>query len=131
LRRYADDIAPALLGNGYDATSLQLAALHETVERWRGMLTADDWARLQVVVLGPSRPREVNPALEYFKRRVGPSRVLAAENIRDPAAGLDLLASTVFDRDLGDSFFGDRARFEHGLLTDGARRQLDRLLGGQ
>jgi hypothetical protein len=132
LRAYADDVGPALLGNAYDAAGLQLDALHATVTRWRAAMTDDERARLHVVVLGPGRPREGHPALEYFTRLLGPAasgHVVAAENLRDAAGGLDLLATSLVDRGVAEFFFADAERMQRGLLTDATQRHLDRLLG--
>jgi hypothetical protein len=133
LAAYADDVGPALLGNLYDASAAQIEALDRIVQRWKKETAVGDWSRLHVVVLGPGRPREGNPAYDYFVRLLGQdtvgTRVLAAENIRDPEAGLDLLATTIADRALALTFFADATKAQRGLITDGARRQLDHLFG--
>lgn len=134
LRSYADDVGPALLGNAYDAAELQLEALHAIVTRWRAAMTDDERARLLVVVLGPGRPREGHPPLEYFARLLGPeaaaTRLVAAENLREVAGGLDLLATGMVDRGAADYFFNDSGRLDRGLLTAATHRHLDRLFSG-
>lgn len=130
LDSYADDVAPALLGNAYDAAEAQLAALHEIVQRWRAALSPAEWDRAYVVVLGPNRPREAQPPYFYFQRLLGREaalRLIVADNVTDSAAGLDLLAAAVNDRRLAASFFADSGRLEQGLLSDATRRHLDRL----
>lgn len=133
LAAYADDIGPALLGNAYDAAEVQLAALHDVVQRWRAALPAADWARLHVVVLGPNRPREAQPAHLYFRRLLGDeaaaSRLVAADNSADIDAALDLLAAAALDRRVSGAFFADPGRLGRGLLSDATARHLDRLLG--
>jgi len=131
-RAWADEVAPALLGNAYDAAELQLTALHAEVERWRAGLAAGDWERLRVVVLGPNRPRESHPPFAYFARRLGAEsigrRLVNADNVESVSGGLDLLATTLTDIRAGDDFFADSNRFQRGLLSDATAILLDRLL---
>ena len=130
LHAYADDVGPALLGNAYDASEAELKALDALIRSWRGELSAEEWARLYVVVLGPARPRERHPALDYFARLLGKdaaARLIEADNVADVAGGLDLLATTVNDRRMAADFFGDPARFDHGLLRDATARHLDKM----
>lgn len=131
LRAYANEVGPALLGNAYDASEAELARLDSLVTRWRGELTADEWARLYVVVLGLARPRERHPPYDYFARLLGPDaegqRLIHADNVTDIAGALDLLATTVTDRRLAAFFFDDPARFDNGLMRDSTRRHLDKM----
>jgi hypothetical protein len=132
LRAYADGVGPALLGNVYDAADAELTALHMSVQRWRAELGEAEWARVHVVVLGPTRPRERHAPYEYFARLLGPeaagTRLIYADNVTDVAGALDLLAATVTDRQLAEYFFADTTRFDRGLLRDATTRHLDRLL---
>lgn len=132
LRAYADDVGPSLLGNLYDASDVELKSLAALVTRWHGELTAGEWARLYVVVLGPARPRERLPPYEYFKHQLGPAgapRLIRAENVSDVAGALDLLATTVTDRQIAADFFRDPAKIDHGLMRDSTRRHLDAMFG--
>ena len=132
-RAWADEIAPALLGNAYDAAEQQIAALHALSERWRAELGPGDWDRLRVVVLGPNRPRESHPPYAYFARRFGPDavgvRLINADNVAEAPGGLDLLATTLTDTRLAADFFGDSGRLRRGLLSDATAALLNRLLG--
>lgn len=131
LRAYADDLGPSLLGNLYDASQAELESLDALVTRWRGEMSAAEWARLYVVVLGPARPRERLPPYDYFQRLLGPeaaaTRVIRAENVTDVAGALDLLATTVNDRRLAADFFRDPAKIDHGLMRDSTERHLDEM----
>ena len=94
-------------------------------------MSEDEWQRLQVVVLGPGRPREGHPPYLYFQRRLGAAaatRLVAVENVSESAAGLDGLAAAITDRKAAAAFFGDAARLENGLLRDATLRQLEQLL---
>lgn len=132
-RIWADAIAPALLGNAYDAAEQQIMALHALVERWRAGLAPGEWEKIRVVVLGPNRPRETHPAYAYFARRLGEGaigdRLVNADNISEAPGGLDLLATTLTDNRLATDFFGDSGRFRRGLLSDATTALLDRLFG--
>lgn len=134
-RSWADEVAPALLGNAYDAAELQITALHKQVERWREVLGPDSWARLRVVVLGPNRPRESHPPFAYFARRLGREaigrRLVNADNVEAAAGGLDLLATTLTDARAAADFFSDSGRLQRGLLSDATTVLLDRLLGAE
>jgi hypothetical protein len=132
-RAWADEIAPALLGNAYDAAELQITALHALVERWRAALAPDQWQRLRVVVLGPNRPREAHPPYAYFARRLGAEaigrRLVNADNVETATGGLDLLATTLTDARVAADFFGDSERLQRGLLSGATTVLIDRLLG--
>ena len=131
-RTWADEIAPALLGNAYDAAEQQIMALHALTERWRSGLGPGEWEKLLVVVLGPNRPRESHPAYAYFARRLGNeaigTRLVNADNVTEPGDGLDLLATTLIDNQLATDFFSDSMRLRRGLLNDATTAILDRLL---
>jgi hypothetical protein len=132
-RAWADEIAPALLGNAYDAAALQINALHALVERWRTGLAPGEWDRLRVVVLGPNRPREAHPPYAYFVRRLGTEaigvRLVNADNVTEASGGLDLLATSLTDNRVAADFFGDSGRLRRGLLSDATSVLLDQLLG--
>jgi hypothetical protein len=131
LHAYADDVGPSLLGNLYDASDVELQSLDALVTRWRKDMSPAEWARLYVVVLGPSRPRERLPPYEYFARRLGPQavdeRLIRAENVTDVAGALDLLATMVNDRQLAADFFRDPTRINQGLMRDSTARHLDEM----
>jgi len=135
LRAYADEVGPSLLGNLYDASDAELISLDALVTRWRAEMGTAEWARLYVVVLGPSRPRERLPPYEYFARVLGrdaaEARLIRADNVTDVAGGLDLLATTVTDRGLAADFFRDPGRIEAGLMRESTGRHLEQMFGKQ
>ncbi|MBV8538183.1 MAG: hypothetical protein JO128_21480, partial [Alphaproteobacteria bacterium] len=133
LRAYADEVGPSLLGNLYDASDAELKSLDALVTRWREEIGPAEWARLYVVVLGPSRPRERLPPYEYFARVLGKEaaeeRLVRADNVADVAGGLDLLATTLTDRTLAADFFRDPGRIETGLMRESTGRHLEQMFG--
>jgi hypothetical protein len=133
LHAYADDVGPSLLGNLYDASDAELKSLAALVSRWRGEMSAAEWARLYVVVLGVARPRERLPPYDYFARLLGPraigTRLIHADNVTDVAGALDLLATTVNDRKMAADFFRDPHRIDHGLMRESTERHLEQMFG--
>ncbi len=133
LRAYADDVGPSLLGNLYDASDAELQSLDALVRRWRGEMSAAEWSRLRVVVLGLARPRERLPPYEYFARLLGPdaarTRLIRADNVTDVATALDLLATTVNDRKVAADFFRDPTEIDKGLMRASTARHLEQMFG--
>lgn len=133
LHAYADDVGPSLLGNLYDASDAELKSLAALVTRWRREMSAAEWARLYVVVLGVARPRERLPPYDYFARLLGPravgTRLIHADNVTDVAGALDLLATTVNDRKMAADFFRDPHRIDQGLMRESTERHLKQMFG--
>ncbi len=133
LHDFTSAIAPAILANAYDASELQLESLHVLVTRWRAELSAEEWNRLYVVVLGPKVARDGNAQLEYFAYAMGrdaiDKRLIYAEGMFTAPQGLDLLGTLVRDRDASDYFFDDPMRLDRDLLADAAQLHLKRIFG--
>jgi hypothetical protein len=136
LRAYARSLAGPVLANGDDAAALQIDGLHALVGSWRrDLISAEEWQRIFVVILGPRMPREDNLAQQYFERVMGRvergRRLIYAEGIfrHDDAAGL--LGTIVTDRRLANDFFGQDMRMDRDFLADGATRRLDAIFGRQ
>lgn len=135
LRAYSRAMAPLVLAAADDAAALQIDGMHTVVSRWRAELSAEEWARLHVLVLGPKAPREANVATQYFERVLGRRelgrRLIYNEGIftREPA--LTQLGGLVIDRAVARDFFSEEMRMDRDLLADGARKRLDRLFPGR
>jgi hypothetical protein len=133
LRAYSRAMAPLVLASADDASALQIDGLHAVVTRWRAELTADEWTRLHVLVLGPKAPREGNLAMQYFERVLGRRetgrRLIYSENIFARDAALTQLGGLVIDRAVARDFFAEEMRMDRDLLTDGARKRLDQVFG--
>ncbi len=133
LRAFARAIVGPLVANADDAAAVQVDALHAVVSRWRGQLSAEEWRRLHVLVLGSKMPRVDNVGTQYFQRLLGPAelerRILYTEGIFEADAALRVFGTIVVDRALAVDFFGDPMRMDRDFLGDGARKRLDQLFG--
>lgn len=133
LRAYSRAMAPLVLAAADDAAALQIDGLHALVSRWRAELSAAEWARLHVLVLGPKAPRDGNLATQYFERLLGRlelgRRLIYSENIFARDAALTQLGGLVIDRAVARDFFAEEMRMDRDLLADGARKRLDRVFG--
>jgi len=125
-------MAPLVLENVTEATRAQLDATHAVVSAFRRDLTAEEWSRLHVVIIGPHMPREGLVMMQYFLRLLGEPRegrrVIYAESLWQEPQALDLLATHLLDGDVGAAFFGDPMRMHRDLLGDAARQYLPHLL---
>ena len=133
LRAFSLRMAPLVLAGADDASALQIDGLHAVVTRWRAELSAEEWARLHVLVLGPKAPREGNLAMQYFERVLGRRemgrRLIYSEGIFARDVALTQLGGLIIDRAVARDFFAEEMRMDRDLLTDGARKRLDRLFG--
>lgn len=124
-------MAPLVLANAAEATRAEIDALDRLVRAWKGTLTAADWERLTVVVMGRPLPRKDNLAVQYFARLLGEPgegrRIVYAESLFDEPKALDLLATRVVDAQVGLDFFDDPTRMYRDLLGDAASAYLSQL----
>ena len=125
-------MAPLVMKNVIAATHAQLDAIHTQMSAWRGELSAQEWSRLHVVIVGPHMPREDLVVTQYFLRllhepREG-RRVVYAESLWEEPKALDLLGTHLLDGSVGEAFFGDYLRMHRDLLGDAAKQYLPHLL---
>jgi hypothetical protein len=109
----------------HEATSLQLHALHEHIERALEVLSPSERRALHVVVTGDHQARIRSFAMQYFKKRMSTSphadtRLSYAEGVSDEQAALALVGIQQLDRKLARAFFGEEARLQRDLLGDAA-----------
>ncbi|MBL8835364.1 MAG: hypothetical protein JNL66_03920 [Alphaproteobacteria bacterium] len=127
-------LVPAVMANVDDAAAAQLDGLHAVMQRWRASLGAEQWARLNVVVLGVRQARRGNLQYAYFERLLGADaverRLIYAESVFAVDPALALLGTILTDRPAGAAFFDDPLRMERDLLADAAQRHIARLFGG-
>lgn len=122
---------PAVMDLAGEASRLQIDALHACVAEWRKGMSAEEKQRLRVVVCGSTMPRRDHSAVQYFAKLLnqqgeGP-RLLYAENLFDENRAVNLLGTTVIDREIGIAFFDDAARMFRDLLGDAVREHLKRM----
>lgn len=130
---YGRAAAPLLLANATDAARAQLDGLHAAFEPWRRQLSAEEWARLYVIVLGPKMPRPGNLQFSYFRYAMGEAavdkRLVYAEGIFSADGAKQLLGTLVTDRGLAEAYFDDPMRMDRDLLADAAEAHLLKLFG--
>jgi hypothetical protein len=120
-------LAPLLLANAVDAARAEIDDLDAAVAAVRSALTPEEFARLQVIVVGAHMAREGEIAMQYFERLLGERegrRLVFAEGLWDEPSQLQLLATHLLDASIGESFFGDPLRMHRDLLSDAAAQVL-------
>jgi hypothetical protein len=121
-------VNPLILANASDAARTAIDALHRQVSQWKGEMSAEEWNRLLVIVIGKQLPRRGNLAVQYFAHLLGEAgegkRIIYAEGLGDEPRALDLLATRLVDTQVGTDFFNDPLRMHRDLLSDGARDYL-------
>ncbi len=132
LEEYTRRMAPLVMENVGDATRAELDVLHAQVSKWRREMSAAEWAKLQVVVIGPHMPREDLVVVQYFSRLLGESRegrrIVYAEGLWEEPRALDLLGTHILDGAVGEAFFGDYWVMHRDLLAGAAQEYLRKLL---
>jgi hypothetical protein len=125
---FARKMAPLLLANIADAARVQIDAYHARTSEWRRKLTAEEWEKLRVIVLGSQMPRKENLAVQYFARLLGEAgegrRIVYAEGLFDEKRALNLLGTHLLDRQIATAFFNDPVRMNRDLLGDAAAEYL-------
>jgi hypothetical protein len=131
LTAFTREMAPLVLADAGESARLQVDALHAQTMAWRKQLSADEWKRLHVVVVGSAMPRQGNLAVQYFAKLLGEPgegrRIIYAEALWDEAKALDLLGTHLLDTDVGAFFFKDDQRMHRDLLADAATDYLRKL----
>jgi hypothetical protein len=125
-------MTPLVMANVAEAARSELDALHRQVGSWRSQMTAEEWTKLSVVILGSALPRKENLTVQYFARLLGEPgegrRITFAESIRDEPKALDLMATRTVDTTIGVDFFNDPLRMHRDLLADAAKDYLPLLI---
>lgn len=119
---------PLILANVTEGARAQLDGLHGQVSTWRKELSAADWARLRVVVIGSQMPRQENLAVQYFAKLLGEKgegpRIIYAEALFEEERAMRLLGTHLLDRALAIAFFDDPLRMNRDLLGKAAAEYL-------
>ncbi len=120
---------PIVLANSADAARAQIDAYHSQVSKWRASLSAGEWSKLRILILGRQMPRKRNVATQYFEKLLGETnelrRIVYGEELMGEQQGLNLLASHQLDSELSEAFFQDPDRMEIDLLGNAASVYLD------
>lgn len=129
---FARKVIVPQLANAAGATRAQLVALNETMTKILANTTAEQRARLHVVVSGVHQAREDNAAMQYYRRVLqepGPveKRLLYSESVFDEKGALTLLADHLVDVAIGEQFFGEERRMQRDLLGPAAAEILPTL----
>jgi hypothetical protein len=132
LSAFTRRMAPLVMENVGEATRAQLDATHAQVSKWRKELSAEEWGKLRVVIIGPHMPREELVVTQYFLRVLGEKReggrVVYAESLWQEPQAMELLGTHLLDGDVGEAFFGEAMRMHRDLLADAAKRYLPGLV---
>lgn len=131
LTAYVRKMTPLVMANAADATRAQIDVLHKQVSEWRAELTPAEWARLQVLVIGPHMPRDEGVVMQYFAKLLREPkegrRIVYAESLWEEARAIDLVGTHLLDGAVGEAFFSDFFRMHRDLLADAAREYLKKL----
>jgi hypothetical protein len=125
---FARKMSPLVLANVADAARVQIDGYHAQVSAWRRKLSAEQWGKLLVVIMGSQMPRKDNLAVQYFARLLGEAgegrRIIYAEALFDEKRALNLLGTHLMDREIATAFFDDPVRMNRDLLGDAAAEYL-------
>ena len=129
LTRYCRASRAAVQANFAAAARLQLMGTHKQMMAWKAEMTADEWAKLAVVIPGKQTPRAGNAAVQYFARLFdtdgeGP-RVVYAEELWDEEKAVALLGTRRIDAKVSEAFFADPGRMFEDVLKAGAQAAAD------
>ncbi len=105
------------------ATRVQLAALHDVVEKALAELDQEERRGLQVVVTGDHQARVRSLGMQYFRKRFrepdgAEERVTYAEGAVDVDDALALVGTRRLDVAIAKAFFGDAKRLQRDVLGD-------------
>ncbi len=115
------------------AARAQLDVCHAHIMHVKeNVLSADAWASLRVVIMGPHMARRDQNFLQYFSRLLhtpmdADKRVVYYEG-DDIDGALDLVGTAILDFRASQSMFGDENRLHRDVLADATTNYLDELL---
>jgi hypothetical protein len=119
---FARKMGPLVLANVAEAARVQIDGYHAQVSTWRRKLSAEEWGKLRVVIMGSQMPRKDNLAVQTFARLLGETgegrRIIYAEALSDEKRALNLLGTHLLDREIAAAFFDDPVRMNRDLLGD-------------
>jgi hypothetical protein len=128
---YFNTMRPLLLLNVDAATKEQLALYQTITTPWLKQLTAQEKARLLVVIGGGMMARQLSLELQFFAKvldtDITDKRLLYLDNqftLKDELAGLGVY---VLDTKTGEDVFTDKWRLHRDIRADAAKKYLRQL----
>ncbi len=71
LVKFTRELGPKLLANAADSAQAELDGIDKQVNAWHATLSAEEWKKLHIVVMGSALPRQGNLAVQYFAHLLG------------------------------------------------------------
>jgi hypothetical protein len=128
---FARKMAPLVLAIAAQAANVQIDGYQRTMQDWKKTMSADEWNRLKVVVMGSQMPRQGHIAVQYFAWLLNEpgegKRIIYSEGIFDEQKALGLMATREIDTDIGVAFFNEERRMHRDLLADAATEILKKM----
>jgi len=136
LNAYCRANVPDLHASFLAATKVQLDACHERILHLKeSVLSADDWASLRIVVMGPHMAHKDQNFLQYFAKLLhtpmySDKRLVYFEG-DDIEGALDLMGTAILDFRASQAVFDDENRLHRDVLADATKLYLDELFSSQ
>jgi hypothetical protein len=110
------------------AAKAQLAACERTMAQVRALLSAEEWARLRVLILGPYMAKQGQIFLQYFAKLLNTTasgdRRLVYFDGDDLEAAYERFGTATLDAEAAQAIFGNRRRLHRDVLADATREYL-------
>src|SRR5262245_30554748 len=112
------------------AAQAQLQACESMVREIRALLTAQEWAELRVLILGPYMAKQGEIFLQYFSKalntQVAGDRRLVYFDGDDLRAAYERFGTATLDSEAAQAIFGNRRRLHRDVLADATREYLEK-----
>jgi hypothetical protein len=106
----------------------QLAACERTMAQVRALLSAEEWARLRVLILGPYMAKQGQIFLQYFAKLLNTTasgdRRLVYFDGDDLEAAYERFGTATLDAEAAQAIFCNRRRLHRDVLADATREYL-------
>jgi hypothetical protein len=117
------------------AAKAQLAACERTMAQVRALLSAEEWARLRVLILGPYMAKQGQIFLQYFAKLLNTTasgdRRLVYFDGDDLEAAYERFGTATLDAEAAQAIFGNRRRLHRDVLADATREYLGRRVSSE
>lgn len=125
LKEFLAKSRPLIERNVLGATEAQIAVTHKLTRDFYLKLSDKEKKQLMVVVSGPKAARDGHAITQYFAKVLGVkgegARIIYAESVFTKKGVLKILGGVLLDMRVGESFFSDRDRMLHDLLSNAGR----------